>query len=363
MKRVDPALVLRIVTPPQFSHPFKVYRQERHPGLAECELEALPVVFGGRHMTYLFHPWRLVAALRQFGPTHVHIEEDPHSFVGVETVALVRWFCPSAKISFFIWDNLARTPLFPVNFLKRVLTNYALNRAVLVICGNVEAEHLLRSVKRYSGRTAVLPQLGLDAADYPARSRNPERPAKPPRIGFIGRLVPEKGIGHLLEALRGLQQLPWELLVVGNGPMRTEIEEEWLPRFGPRMTYLQAVPHAEVPAHLLGLEIFVLPSYSIPNWKEQFGLTLAQAMLAGAACVGTNSGAIPEVLGDAGPLVAEHDVAGLATALEKLLCSETFRADCQEKGRSCGLKKYTNEIVAERYLAVFKTVSLSSASA
>lgn len=358
MKCLDSGLTLRIVTPPQFTHPFKVYGRERHPGLAEHEVQALPVVFGGRHMTYLFYPHRFAAALREFKPSHVHIEEDPHSFVGVQTVALVRWFCPRAKISFFIWDNLARTPRFPLGFLKRMLTGYALTRAALVVCGNGEAEHLLKTVKGYTGVTAVLPQLGLDVADYgeaSTQARVSDRTR--PRIGFIGRLVPEKGIGELLEALRRLQHLPWELLVVGNGPMRAEIERDWLPVFASRMTYREAVPHAEVPALLGELDIFVLPSYSIPSWKEQFGLTLAQAMLAGNACIGTASGAIPEVLGDAGLIVAERDVTSLAAALEKLLSSESFRRQCQEQARSLALKKYTNDIVAQGYLTVFKAIA------
>jgi glycosyltransferase involved in cell wall biosynthesis len=360
MKRASPDLGLRLVIPPRMAHPFKLFTAERHAALSEKEVVVIPSFFGRTHMTYVLNPVRLFAMLRSFDPDHIHIEEDPHSFVGVETVALARWAAPRATISFFIWDNLARTPRFPLNWLKRFFTRFALVRASLVVCGNSEAEQLLTTVKGYQGRTAVLPQLGLDASDYdnPAPIVGAGVCAEGPWIGFLGRLNPEKGVIVLLEALDRLQHLPWRLLVIGNGPLRDEIKRSWQPRFGERIVCLEAVLHAEVPAYLKRLDIFVLPSYAVSHWKEQFGLTLAQAMLTGLACIGSASGAIPDVLGDAGIIVPENDIDQLAAALEKLLGSESLRRALGEKARAMALRRFTNGIVARDYFMLFKNLDV-----
>jgi glycosyltransferase involved in cell wall biosynthesis len=362
MKQLDPTFALRIVTPPTMKHPFMDYRHQRHPALLPEEVIVIPVFFGRSHMTYVLNPRRLLATLREFRPTHIHIEEDPHSMVGFETVILARLASRQAKISFFIWDNLGGVPRFPVNLIKRALTCFGLARASLVICGNQEAERILKSVKGYRGLTAVLPQLGLEPADYdgpvsPALRARLAGPGDGLLIGFLGRFIPEKGLGILLEAMWLLQHLQWTLLLVGSGPMMGDVRQHWQPLLGSRLVCLDAVAYNEMPAHLKCLDIFVLPSYRTKYWQEQFGLTLAQAMLAGTACIGTSSGAIPEVLDGSGVIVAERDVNALAGALENLIGSAIHRQEMKAKAKSVALQRYTNIAVARKQLDALTTIS------
>jgi glycosyltransferase involved in cell wall biosynthesis len=365
MKRCNPNLELRIVTPPEVGHVFQVYHSELNPNLRPDELVAIPRIFGRTHMTYIVNPIRLWRLIRTFKPDYIHIEEDPHSFIGIEAVTLARLACRQAQISFFIWDNLGRIPRFPRNVIKRWLTRFALANTALVICGNHEAGHLLRAAKGYRARVAVLPQIGLDAEGYASPPR-PEISNQLARgsvwIGFVGRLVPEKGLRILFEALSGLSHVPWRLLVLGNGPLKNEIETEWRVRFGNRLLLIDAVPHADVPDFLKCLDIFVLPSYSTPDWKEQFGLTLAQAMLAGVACIGSASGAIPEVLDGCGVVVPERDAQSLAQALGQLCESADLRAQWGAKAQALARRRYTNEVVAAGHLSAFSPKIESPAS-
>lgn len=55
-----------------------------------------------------------------------HIEEDPYSVVGFETVLLAPLVCARAKMRFFVWDNVARNPGFPLSFIKSRLNRYGL---------------------------------------------------------------------------------------------------------------------------------------------------------------------------------------------------------------------------------------------
>lgn len=89
-------------------------------------------------------------------------------------------------------------------------------------------------------------------------------------------------------------------------------------------------------------------------------MTLAQAMMAGIACIGSSSGAIPEVLGSSGLIFPEKDVDGLTSALERLIGSETFRGELGRKARTFALERYTNAAVAGAYLGAFeKSVAAS----
>lgn len=361
MKKLDKQLEICLITPPKVDHVFMTYKQEVAKGLSGEEVVAVNKVIGKINMTYVLDPVALASKLSKFAPDHIHIEEDPHSFIGVEIVLLARGICPRASISFFIWDNLWRVPPFPSNVLKRWLTRLTLSRTALVVCGNQEGQRLLEK-KGYFGQSLVLPQVGLDPEDYttPPSQEIRQQFLSNPRealIGYIGRLAPEKGVLVLLEALSQIAHLPWRLLIVGSGELRELIQRYWQHHFGNRLICLGAVPHKSVPDYLKCLDVFVQPSYGTEFWKEQFGLTLAQAMLAGVACIGSSSGAIPDVLGPGGLIFKEKDVTELSSLLRRLLTSEALRRDLGEKARSFALERYTNSAVAGAYLGAFKNMN------
>lgn len=360
MKRQQPGLDLRILTPRAITHVFGRYMRQVIPEFAAGEMVNIREFFGRSHMSYVLNPFRFARLLREFRPDRIHIEEDPYSAVGVETVFLARLFCPSAKISFFIWDNLDRVPRFPLNVVKRTLNRYALRRAELVVCGNSEGERLLVENKGYRGRTAVLPQLGLEPERY-ADVVSDVRvglgvPADVLLIGFVGRLLPEKGVLVLLEALRQLQDLDWRVLILGTGPLQQELSGKWRQLLGDRLICRSAVAHAEVPSYMRALDIFVLPSYATPTWKEQFGMVLAEAMMAGVPCVGACSGAIPEVIGPGGLVFRERDVDDLARALRCLLTEEALRESLGREAQAFARQRYANAALATAYLHQFGSV-------
>lgn len=353
MKAQRPDLALRLVVPPVVHHMFGDYRPEAAKGLLPEDVVVMRSFGGTSNTSYLLDPFALASLMRRFAPTHVHVEEDPHSAVGAEASWLARRICPEATLSFFIWDNLNRVPRFPLNVIKRRLTRSGFARTRLVICGNNQAQSFL-SAKGYHGQSAVIPQIGLNppAAGADAVSMRAQNDGVPV-IGYFGRLVPEKGVLDLLEALSRLRHRPWRLVIRGNGPLRAAIEREWRPMFGDRLACLDPLPQADVSRHLGTLDIFVLPSYSTSTWKEQFGLTLAQAMMEGRACVGSSSGAIPEVLGGMGVVFPERDVRALAEVLNRLMDSSAERARLGSAAQTFALSRYTSDVIARRHLAAF----------
>ncbi|MBU2593440.1 MAG: glycosyltransferase family 4 protein [Candidatus Edwardsbacteria bacterium] len=359
MKRLDPQLRLRIVVPQVCNDIFAQHKPERHCKINPEDMVVLPSIFNRSITMSILHPLRLVSLLKAFKPDVIHIEEDPHSIIGIETVFLSRLACPTAKISFFIWDNIARDPEFPLNLIKNIFTRFSLSRCQLVICGNNEGQHLLRQVKKYKGLSMVLPQFGLDPDDFngpmvPGLSKQLGKVEGRLLIGFLGRLVPEKGVLLLLEAVSKIKSNNWTLLIVGNGPLKETIRTQWQDLLGKQLEVLDGVSRELYRQYLRCIEVLAVPSYSLPSWKEQFGYNIAEAMMVGVPCIGSSSGAIPEVMGPGGLVFKEKDVAALTTAMERMIEEGSLRKELGLKARAFALENYTNDVIAGKYLTAFK---------
>jgi glycosyltransferase involved in cell wall biosynthesis len=176
-------------------------------------------------------------------------------------------------------------------------------------------------------------------------------------VGYAGRLVAEKGLTAVYAALAALRDRPWKLLLIGGGTLESEIVNEWIPRFPGKIVRVPPVSHAEVPRYLRAMDIFVLNSHGVSVWKEQFGLALAQAMMLGLACLVSDSGALPEVVGDAAAVVAERNAVELHAALEAMLASPEFRQSLGRRARQRALRHYTNDSIAAGYRDVFEQAS------
>jgi glycosyltransferase involved in cell wall biosynthesis len=88
---------------------------------------------------------------------------------------------------------------------------------------------------------------------------------------------------------------------------------------------------------------------------EQFGLSLAQAMMLGIASIGSSSGAIPEVLGPGGLVFQEGNTEALTGALDELLRSPARREELGALGRQFALRNYSTESISARYLEAFES--------
>ena len=112
---------------------------------------------------------------------------------------------------------------------------------------------------------------------------------------------------------------------------------------------LPPVSYEDMPAFLKSLDVLVLPSVTIlPLHREQFGRVLVEAMAAGVPVVGSSSGAIPEVIGDAGLVVPERDPSALAAAIDRVLSEPSLRQALVERGRQRVQSHFAWPVVAEQ---------------
>lgn len=363
LKNLAPEVELKLLVPARVVHVLGRYVASRAAGLVPEELIVCNSAFNAHASFQLVDPVSAGRALAGFQPDILHIEEDPYSVLGAEAIVLARLLSRKTRLSFFTWDNLARRPAFPKGAIKQALMEWGLRRAGLVVCGNREGQRLLHERKGYRGPSVVLPQVGL--ADTPALAEkkraaaHASQPGDAVTIGFVGRLVEEKGLRVLRDAVARLGERPWRLVIIGSGPLQQEIAEVWQARFGSRFEWRPTVPHEDVAKALIDIDIFILPSLTTPAWKEQFGLTLAHAMMMGCACIGSDSGAIPEVIADAGLVTPEGNPERLVAAIVGLIDNPTRRFELGDAARRYALMHYTQAAVARGYLEAFRALHRS----
>ena len=312
------------------------------------ELLVTPIVFNGHYHVYFFP--RLAGHLRRLRPDLVHVDEEPYNFA--TWTALQTEQAIGARRLFYTWQNIYRTLPFPFSTIEQL--NYRhVNGA---IAANADAaEVLLR--KGFARPIWIIPP-GLDPELY-APSREP--PSGTFNVGYVGRLVREKGVDLLIRACASLAP-PWQLTLVGEGIERLALEKQAeAAGVRDRVVFAGRVASTEVPFLLQQLSVLVLPSRSMPNWREQFGRVLLEAMACAVPVVGSSSGEIPRVIGDAGLVFPENDSSALAAQLVALqrdgdLCR---RLGC--RGRERVLSQFSLRSIATQTLEVYRSLLTSGA--
>jgi glycosyltransferase involved in cell wall biosynthesis len=268
-----------------------------------------------RHL-YLARVARLIAEVR---PQVAFVEEEPISVAGFQWGRAFR----QASVPFGLQaaENLDR----PLPLVARAFRRRALAHAAFFAARSPSAAALLRRI-RADVRAPVIPH------HVPQWAPVPRTPHDGFVVGYAGRLVPQKGLDVLLDAIAPIDGAV--LRLVGNGPLRAELEA----RASARSVALEidsTVKHADMPGAYATFDVLVLPSRSTPTWTEQFGRVLVEALYCGVPVVGSDSGEIPWVIGctGGGLVVPEGDVAALRVALVRLRDSPELRGELGALGR------------------------------
>ena len=304
-------------------------------------IHPLSIRFNGRF--HLHHYPGLIQEIERFGPDVVFIDEEPYNLATfLATREATKLNIPAI---FFTWQNLNHKLPLPFALMQR----YVFNRSRVAIAGTNAAERVLRA-RGFHGHIVVTPQFGVDTEAFSPINRPDNRPFT---VGYIGRLVHPKGVHLLIDAMAGVENRGWRLLIAGYGPAReTLVQAAAKAGLGERCQFEPTLRSTDVPEWLRQLDAAVLPSVTAPRWKEQFGRTLIEAMACGVAVVGSDSGEIPSVVGDAGMIFPEKDVGALYTCLRKLAEEPKLRRDLAESGRQRVIDHFSNfKIARETYRA------------
>lgn len=296
---------------------------------------------------------RLGGAMRDFRPDILHIDEEPYNLATWHALWLARR--AGCRTLFFAWQNILRRYPPPFSLGER----YVLRGSDHAIAGTDGAAEVLRA-RGYRGPLSVIPQFGVDPQLFSPAAETGSRPFT---IGYFGRLVAEKGLQDLLQAAANLDG-DWRLRLVGAGPLRAELEARVRDSgLGERVSLPAAQSSAAMPAQYHLVDALVLPSLTRRNWKEQFGRVLVEAMAGGVPVIGSDSGAIPGVIGEAGLIFPEGDVATLTARLRRLQRDTDLRRQLARAGRERALRHYTQAGIAQATVEVYRSLTAGAGRA
>ena len=319
--------------------------------------------FSQNHQGLLTFGSDLISLLGKFRPNIIHVEQGSRGLAYAQMITLNVLLGLRAKNVFFTWWNLPYNLKFPVS----VLENYNLDNSHGIISGNQDGAEILRD-RGYEGPIKVMPQLGVDESLFTPKAQ-PELAAKVGLepgdfvIGFVGRFVPEKGIMTLLDALVKIKDKSWKFLLLGRGELKEEIlqkaEEKGIKH---RIILVESVPHNKVADYINLMSTLILPSETTykfktltsVGWKEQFGHVIIEAMACKVPVIGSDSGEIPHVIGDAGLIFPEGNAEELANRLEQLIDNPNLTENLAQMGYAKAMAQYTNIALAKQQLEFYQ---------
>lgn len=272
----------------------------------------------------------LLRAFQIAQPEVIYLMEEPFSLFAIQVLTLRAILFPNTPVIFFTWTNLSLRQFdYRPSVWYSNVSRWVLPRMHYGLTANSDGIQVLRE-ENFTAPTKIV-GYGVDTNSFRLVSEDTKVSLRrrlgisdeATIIGFIGRMIWMKGLDLLLDSfarLKSNSDKPLILLLVGSGKEETQIlsraNEMGL---SSSICHIASVAQTEVPPYLALMDILVLPSRRVGMWAEQFGRVLVEAMAARTLVIGSSSGAIPEVIGDAGFVFKENDVDDLYQVLSHVV--------------------------------------------
>jgi len=296
---------------------------------------------------YPYSRWTcgLAHPIQRAGPQVVLYTGEPSELAGAQSLLMVRRLVPDARLGVYVFENIAREWRGKLRWLRGRAERAVLAQLDFAACSSQGAVGRLVSLGLPQQRCRVVyPE--VDAQLFQPADATATRQAlgldDAVVIGYVGRIVWEKGLDVLAEAFAGLSQ-QYRLLLVGSGDYLPKLQAQMQSLgIAERVRHVPSVPLEQVPRHMSAMDMMVLPSRSIPTWQEQYGRVLVQAMLCQIPVIGSDCGAIPEVIGEAGLVFPEGSSDALCDAMRWLGEEAHLRQSIGHKGYDRAIQTFVN---------------------
>jgi glycosyltransferase involved in cell wall biosynthesis len=340
---------LTVIVPPVWLDPAgPIYLERSH--LEGYRLLVDPIRFNGQ---FHFHYYpKLNERIESLNPDILHMDEEPYNLATWLAVRKAKSL--DIKSLFFSWQNIYQKYPFP--FSRMEAQNLAnVNYAIMGNKASVEVWHK----KGYQGPYVVIPQFGVQPDQFDVVE--PRDSGRGFIFGSAGRrLVPEKGIDLIIKAAARLPGV-WRLRIAGDGPEKASLEQLAIKLgISDRVDFDGIIPSDQMPAYLSQLDVMILPSRTLPNWKEQFGRVLVEAMACGVAVIGSDSGEIPNVIDSAGLIFPEDNEDALRDRMLRLLRDEELLEELRRQGRERVINNYTQQQIADQTVEIYRKLVANS---
>lgn len=306
----------------------------------------------GRH---LYRPhW---GAWRRARPDVVHVEYDPWTPEFWSAMLPLLVLHPRAAWVICTRKNTRHVPGGLFGLVERLLTRLGVARTALVVTVSEMAAGVYRSLGYADRRIEVRHNVPIDERVFDGRDTRADDGLF--RIGYVGSLLPHKGVETLARAvheLRGRVGDHVRLELVGR-----QHDSEYADRVTRHgwTTYHGLLPNHGLPDFLAGLDVFVMPSLVLPDHEEHDGVALLEAMAMARPAIGSRSGIIREIVRDEenGLLVDPGDVQALADRLHLLHDDPDLGQRLGKQAREDALERAGLDALTRGWLTAYESVA------
>jgi len=345
---------VRVICPNRWFESFQEIVFEPDPETC-CEEFAYPIRFSG-YGSRFFYRDNITSHFREFQPNIIHLEEEAWSLNALQTIRLKNKYCPQSR--FIFRTSLSVDIKQRFGFLPRWIEKKVFNDTDMAFPLSKNGVNILRR-RGYTKEVTVFPngvdlrmfnkikveelrlELGLDQTFV---------------IGYVGRLLGMKGLDTLLEAIAQLN-MNCKILLVGRGEYKPQLEKlaDQLV-ISEKIVWIDGVPPEDVPKYINCMDTLVLPSRTTPDWVEFFGRVLVEAMACQVPVIGSDSGEIPNVIGNAGLTFPEGKAELLANQIQMIAQDSVLRSSLIQLGLE-RVKEFSWETIAQRTLEVYQNLA------
>lgn len=310
-------------------------------------------VFGKDYYARAGYYAGLCRTIFQSKPHLIQLLEEPWSISAMQALLTTRILNPKIPLFFYTWENIFRPWQYPsrAGFIYKFIDKAMHRYSAGALCATKGAKEVLLK-KEFQKPAAILP---YGIPNYFFSSPFNSTCSRPFTVGYTGRFLDMKGIDLLLEAIAACPDT--RLLLIGSGEdeakYRSFCKENNLDN---RVEWIPPVPESKIPEMMQKMDVLVLPSRQTGSWMEQLGRVLIEAMALGVPVIGSSSGAIPEVIGDAGLVFQENSSDDLKEKIMSLYHNPQERARLRIAGQKRAQTRFTWKRFAEESIEFYQCV-------
>jgi glycosyltransferase involved in cell wall biosynthesis len=309
----------------------------------------LDVFYKGNASFFIFNILKLIKILRANKYDRIFLAQETWSLC-LLFLNICKLFTVNRSTSIDLWvcQNIKKDHLYWMRFFERVNTYQVKN--ILHCCDEI------RNVIRWKKITnnclyfpfSFNPKKYLENYELKNKERKEDI-----TLGHLGRLSEEKGISQLLKTVEELQQVNPNIkfVIAGGGVLENDVKS--FCDQSPNRKFLGILEHSKAHLFYREIDVFLLTSQTRDFWKEQFGRVIIEAAASGCSFVGSNSGAIPEVMSKMElPFVynesSDDDLKSKIDYAMKELQQDNYN-QLQDKRHKLAMKNFSHKAVASLY--------------
>jgi len=324
----------------------------------EGKIESIPVWPSGNIPLHIYRT-TFLRLFRRLQPDVIYVHNEPYAASTAQVLFANRLSGLNVPFGFYSAQNIRKT--YPPPFRWTEQHVYRMSQFAFP-CSQTVLDTLRK--KGYKAQATYLP-LSIDPELY---RPDPDRDAFRRQfsggdevvIGYLGRITEEKGLDTLFHALSLLpDKVQWKMVMVGEGQYEEDLRSlAHTLGLNQNLEWTGYVKHEKAPRYLSAFDILVLPSETQPNWKEQFGRVLIEAMACGTPVLGSDSGEIPHLIDRTGGglIFSEGNPDHCSRQLAQLLRDQELREKLAQEGQVFVYDHYTHTALAHTFIDTIRSL-------